>query len=75
MDLTLVPVLSDPSDDWEGETGYIDVDIMKRHVPPQVKWFKFLICGPKPLMDSMEEILPAVGIPPEHVLTERFDMV
>ena len=75
MNLTLVPVLSNPSNEWQGETGYIDVDIMRRYVPKQAKWFKFLICGPKPLMDSMEEVLPAVGIPPEHVLTERFDMV
>lgn len=75
MNLTVVPVLSHPSDAWEGETGYINVDIMKRYVPKQVKWFKFLICGPKPLMDAMEDVLPTVGIPPENVLTERFDMV
>ena len=48
---------------------------MKRYVPEQVRWFKFLICGPDPLMDAMEKALPAVGIPPENVLTERFDMV
>ena len=75
MNLTVVPVLSNPSEAWEGETGFISVDIMKRHVPRQVKWFKFLICGPEPLMDAMEEVLPAVGIPPQNVLTERFDMV
>ncbi|NCF66729.1 MAG: hypothetical protein GWP61_12195 [Chloroflexi bacterium] len=75
MNLTLVPVLSNPSEDWQGETGYITVDIMKRYVPRQVKWFKFLICGPEPLMDALEEVLPAVGVPPQNVLTERFDMV
>ncbi|KPK06581.1 MAG: hypothetical protein AMJ56_14375 [Anaerolineae bacterium SG8_19] len=75
MNLTVVPVLSHPSEDWQGETGYVNVDIMKRHVPKQVKWFKFLICGPEQLMDAMEEVLPAVGIPPQNVLTERFDMV
>ena len=75
MNLTVVPVLAKPSADWKGETGYITADIMKRYVPEQVRWFKFLICGPNPLMDAMEEALPAVGIPPENVLTERFDMV
>ena len=75
MNLTLVPVLSNPSEDWQGETGYITVDIMKRYVPRQVKWFKFLICGPEPLMDALEEVLPAVGVPPQNVWTERFDMV
>lgn len=74
MNLTLVPVLAKPTRDWKGERGYINVDIMRRHVPEQVKWFKFLICGPKPLMDAMEEALPAVGVAAENVLTERFDM-
>ena len=74
MNLTLVPVLSKPSPDWKGETGYINVDIMRRYVPEQVKWFKFLICGPAPLMDAMEEALPAIGVAPQNVLTERFDM-
>lgn len=75
MNLTVVPVLDNPSDAWQGETGYITADIMKQYVPEQVRWFKFLICGPDPLMDAMEKALPAVGIPPENVLTERFDMV
>jgi predicted ferric reductase len=75
MNLTLVPVLTQPPDGWQGETGYVTAEVMKRYVPEQVRWFKFLICGPKPLMDAMEEALPAVGVPPENVLTERFDMV
>jgi len=74
MNLTLVPVLSRPSPEWRGEKGYIDVDIMRRHVPEQVQWFKFLICGPKPLMDTMDEAIPGMGIDPANVLTERFDM-
>ena len=74
MNLTLVPVLSNPSDSWTGETGYVDVDMMKRYAPKQFRHFKFLICGPKPMMDVMETVLPAAGIPPENVLTERFDM-
>ena len=75
LNLTLVPVLSDPEEGWEGETGYINAEIMGKYVPWQYKWFKYLICGPKPLMDVMEETLPALGIPAENVLTERFDMI
>ena len=75
MNLTFVPVLSDPEEGWEGESGYISPEIMGKYVPWQYKWFKYLICGPKPLMDVMEETLPALGIPAENVLTERFDMI
>jgi ferredoxin-NADP reductase len=34
-----------------------------------------MICGPKPLMDAMEQAIPDLGVPWEQVLTERFDMV
>ena len=75
MNLKVVPVYSDPEDGWEGETGYISEEIMKKYLPKQYKRFKYLICGPGPLMDAMEEALPDLGVPPTHVLTERFDMI
>ena len=75
LNLTFIPVLSAPDTNWEGERGYINAEIMKRHLPWQYKWFKYLICGPKPLMDAMEIALPDLGVPPHNVLTERFDMI
>jgi predicted ferric reductase len=75
LNLKYVPVLTDPAEGWNGETGYINAEIMKKYLPRQYKWFKYLICGPKPLMDAMELALPEVGVPPESVLTERFDMI
>jgi predicted ferric reductase len=78
LNFTFVPVLSHPEDDWQGETGFVNADIMKKHMADyakQYKFFKYLICGPPALMDAMEEALPALGVPPENVLTERFDMV
>lgn len=74
MNLTLVPVLSKPSEDWKGETGFITPELIERYAPKQFRHFKFLICGPKPMLDAMETVLPAAGIPHENVLTERFDM-
>lgn len=75
MSLQVIPVMSDPEAEWEGEVGYVTAEIMKNYLPKQYHRFKFLICGPKPLMDAMEEALPALGVPPQYVLTERFDMV
>lgn len=75
LNLTFVPVLASPEEGWTGEIGFINAEIMGKYVPWQYKWFKYLICGPKPLMDAMEETLPALGVPPENVLTERFDMI
>ncbi|HSG16802.1 MAG TPA: ferredoxin reductase family protein [Anaerolineae bacterium] len=75
MNMKLIPVLSNPADDWTGERGYITQEILSRYLPKQYKRYKYLICGPKPLMDAMEEALPDLGVPRQNVLTERFDMV
>ena len=74
--LTVVRVLSKPGDDWTGERGYVDEEVLKRHLPEKLfTRFQFFICGPNPLMDAMEKALPKIGVPHERVHTERFDMV
>ena len=37
--------------------------------------FQYFVCGPIPMMDVMEHLLPRVGIPADRIHTERFDMV
>ena len=74
--LTVVRVLSKPGDGWTGERGYIDADILKRHLPERLLTrFQYFICGPNALMDAMEKALPQIGVARDHVHTERFDMV
>jgi predicted ferric reductase len=75
MNLQIVYVLNKPPEGWEGETGYITSEILSRYLPKQYTRFVYLICGPKPLMDAMEVALPELGVPPDLVHTERFDMV
>jgi predicted ferric reductase len=75
LNLTYVPVLNNPPDSWEGETGFINARIMEKVLPKQYKRFMYLICGPEPLMDAMEQALPELGVPPHQIITERFDMV
>ena len=75
LNLQFVPVLSKPEADWEGESGFINAEVMHKYLPKQFKRFKYLICGPPVLMDAMEEALPSLGVPAQNVLTERFDMV
>lgn len=72
--LTVVHVLDQPGDDWDGETGYVTADLLARHLPPGHRRFQYFICGPDPMMDAAEAALVALGVPPERVHTERFDM-
>ena len=74
--LTVVRVLSQPGGDWTGERGYVNEDVLQRHLPEKLlPRFQYFICGPNPLMDSMEKVLPAIGVPVERIHTERFGMV
>jgi predicted ferric reductase len=74
--LTLVTVLLRADDSWEGERGFVTAEILTRYLPPTIyRRFQYLICGPGPLMDAMEEVLPKIGVPSDRIHTERFDMV
>jgi ferredoxin-NADP reductase len=75
MNLNVVYVLEQASPAWHGETGFIDSDLLRRHLPKQYKRFQYFICGPLAMMEAMEKILPDMGIAPEHIHTERFDIV
>jgi predicted ferric reductase len=75
LNLTFVPVLNIPEPGWECETGYIDAALIKKYLPKQYRRFMYLICGPEPLMDAMEQALPELDVPPHQIITERFDMV
>jgi predicted ferric reductase len=74
--LTLVNVLEEPPDGWTGERGRITAEVFDRHLPAAERLrFQYFICGPGPMMDAMEDALVTIGIPPERIHTERFDMV
>jgi predicted ferric reductase len=72
LDLRIVPVLSDPPEDWTGERGRMRRDVIDRHLPEDVRDWQFTICGPPGLVDTTSEALHALGIPPERIHAERF---
>jgi predicted ferric reductase len=74
MNLKTVYVLQEPGNGWVGENGHINAEMLLRHLPRQYKRFQFFVCGPPPLMDSMEEVLPTIGVSPESTHTERFEI-
>lgn len=75
MNLKIVYVLEEAFAGWQGEVGLIDAALLRRHLPKQYRRFRYFVCGPLPMMDAMEKILPELGIPPEQIHTERFDIV
>jgi predicted ferric reductase len=75
MNLKIVYVLEHPEANWAGETGFVNAALLRRYLPKQYKRFQYFICGPPPMMNAMEEALPTLGIAPENIHTERFDIV
>lgn len=66
-------VLSEPGPDWTGETGLISADLIRRlfDAPERRNWL-FVLCGPPPMLDSVEDALLAIGVESHQILSERF---
>jgi predicted ferric reductase len=75
LDLKVVYVLEHPTGDYFGERGRIDRAMLDRHLPEPRRHFQYLICGPNPMMDSIESLLLDLGVPDDRVHSERFDQV
>jgi ferredoxin-NADP reductase len=76
MNLKVVFVVEEPPPAWNGETGRISADLLRRYLPPkQYRRWQYFVCGPARMMDAMEALLPGLGVPAERIHTERFDMV
>jgi predicted ferric reductase len=75
MNLRVVYVFEQPAGDWTGERGFLTADTIRRHLPRQFRRYQYFVCGPVPMMDSLERILTDVGVPASRVHTERFQMV
>ena len=72
LDLTVVHVLEKPPSDWTGETGYLDADILARHLPAGFRRFQFFACGPTPMLHAVEAALVGIGAPADRIHTERY---
>lgn len=74
INLKVVHVLEDPPENWEGESGFIDEDLLKRHIPENYEKCDFFICGPPPMMDVAEGTLADWGVPLHKLNSERFNI-
>jgi predicted ferric reductase len=75
LSLRVIHIINEPDEEWTGETGYLSQEILERHLSEQERTFPVFVCGPIPMMDSVEKALLAMGIPLSQMRAERFDMV
>jgi len=73
--LTVTHVLEEPPEDWDGEEGLIDLELIERHTPDDRADYDTFICGPEPMMNIAEAAMRELGAPQRRVHSERFNMV
>jgi 3-phenylpropionate/trans-cinnamate dioxygenase ferredoxin reductase subunit len=76
LKLEVVYILSNPPEKWQGESGYITREILERYLPQaRDDSCEVFICGPEPLMNSVEQALVQLGVFIGSIHAERFDLV
>ncbi len=76
MKLTVVHVLEKPSDGWTGESGFLNREILERHLPARErKELHYFLCGPVPMTAAAESALRALHVPAWRIQTEIFELV
>lgn len=68
----IIQVLSEPPPDWTGEVGMVTPPLLRRHFRDEMKDWLFVLCGPGPMMESVEDALIDLGVPARQILSERF---
>jgi len=74
MGLQVVHVLSEPPPDWAGESGFITLEVMRRHLPLDPTRLHFFVCGPDPMIRLVEANLTQLRVPLRHLHSEIFDL-
>ncbi|RMJ04207.1 Methane monooxygenase component C [Marinobacter litoralis] len=70
----VVYVLSEPPKAWPGEVGLIDAALLDRvFSETEFSEWLFVMCGPRGMMDGVEDHLIKRGTPSHRILSERFN--
>ncbi len=74
LNLKVIHVLEQPPEDWGGESGYITLDVMERHLADAGEERTYFLCGPLPMIEAVEAALKALGATEDLVYVERYEM-
>jgi predicted ferric reductase len=75
INLKVVHIPEKPKDNWEGEKGFLDAEMVERYLPEYPETFDYFICGPEPFMDVAEIALRDLDMDWRTIYAERFKIV
>ncbi len=67
------PVLSEPPEGWAGLRGQLDAETIGKCLPKEQRnaW-RYYVCGPTPMIDSVERTLDSMGVALQRIISEKF---
>lgn len=75
LNISIVHVLEESPDDWQGERGRITAELMARYLPENRMQLEYFICGPEPMQKAAKTALDRLGLPMDQVQSESFNFV
>jgi ferredoxin-NADP reductase len=69
--LKVVFTLAEPEVEWEGYTGNIDAEMIRKEIQEYSETV-FYVCGPPAMVEAMENLLKALNVPVRNVKKENF---
>lgn len=75
LPLTVIHVIEDPPEDWDGESGLLDKATLARHLPDKTRQWSHMLCGPLPMTNAVRPALLSLGVPVWRIDSEIFDLV
>jgi predicted ferric reductase len=75
LNLSVVYVLQEPPDEWQGERGWVTPDMLARLLPDDRASRQYFICGPTAMNKAMETFLSELNVPMSRVHSELFELV
>jgi ferredoxin-NADP reductase len=71
LGMTIVPIVSQPTRTWKGESGAIDISLIERYIK-NIYNYTYYISGPNAMAQSFREQLRAAGIENHRIKTDYF---
>ena len=75
IDLMIIYVLRQPSEDWTGETGYVDKALLQKYIPIHRSSRQYFICAAPVMMEQVEKALHDLQVPITNIQMEHFNLV
>lgn len=69
----VIHVVSEPGPGWKGLTGQVDKAAIDQVFAFEraADWL-YLVCGPPPMLDTVEDALLGLGVPADQIVVEQF---